>query len=121
MLQQSRAMCPFLKRTSPGTLRTLATASRPSTNGGTMSNLQVLARRCPVMSKALAVQSARMSGTKRFTSCAAGVSSVKPFKAPTGKRALHTTGGHPASLATGTYEKNGQGEIDPIVVVLNTS
>lgn len=74
-----------------------------------MSNLQVLARRCPVMSKALAVQSARMSGTKRFTSSAAGVPTIKPFKAPTGKRALHTTGGHPASLARNTYEKNEQG------------
>lgn len=80
-----------------------------------MSNLQVLARRCPVMSKALAVQSARMSGTKRFTSCAAGVPTVKPFKAPTGKRALHTTGGHPTSLAPGTYAKNEQGKsIEPL-------
>ncbi|KAJ5099382.1 hypothetical protein N7532_006383 [Penicillium argentinense] len=108
MLQQSRAMCPFLKRTSPTTLRTLSTATRPSTGGGTMSNLQVLARRCPVMSKALAVQSARLGGTKRFTSSAAGVSTVKPFQAPTGKRALHTTGGHPASAAPATYKKNEQ-------------
>ncbi|KAJ5619434.1 hypothetical protein N7510_003418 [Penicillium lagena] len=107
LLQQSRAMCPFLKRTSPTALRTLATATRPNTSpgGGTMSNLQVLARRCPVMSKALAVQSSRMGGTKRFTSYAAGVGGIKPF-CPAGKRALHTTGGHPASLAPGTYEKN---------------
>jgi 5-aminolevulinate synthase len=62
------------------------------------------------MSKALAVQSARMSGTKRFTSNAAGIPAMKPMRAPTaGKRALHTTGGHPASLAPGTYEKNEQG------------
>ncbi|KAJ5104985.1 hypothetical protein NUU61_002332 [Penicillium alfredii] len=108
LLQQSRSMCPFLKRTSPGSLRTLATATRPSTSpgGGTMSNLQVLARRCPVMSKALAVQSARLSGTKRFTSCAAGVAGAKPFRTPSPHRALHTTGGHPASVAPGAYEKN---------------
>ncbi|KAJ5609686.1 Aminotransferase class I/classII [Penicillium herquei] len=106
MLQQSRAMCPFLKRTAPSTLRTLSTATRPSAGGGTMSNLQVLARRCPVMSKALAVQSARMCGAKRFTSSAAGV--PKPFRAPTEKRSLHTTGGHPASVAPGSYEKNEQ-------------
>lgn len=106
MLQQSRAMCPFLKRTAPSTLRTLSTATRPSTGGGTMSNLQVLARRCPVMSKALAVQSARMCGTKRFTSSAAGIAPLRPA---TAKRALHTTGGHPASLTPNTYEKNGQG------------
>lgn len=110
MLQQSRAMCPFLKRTAPAALRTLSTATRPSTGGGTMSNLQVLARRCPVMSKALAVQSARLSSTKRFTSSAAGVPAAKPFLAPSNKRALHTTGGHPASAAPGTYKKNEQGE-----------
>ncbi|KAJ6001926.1 hypothetical protein N7499_002208 [Penicillium canescens] len=111
LLQQSRSMCPFLKRTSPTTLRTLSTATRPSSSpgGGTMSNLQVLARRCPVMSKALAVQSARLHGTKRFTSCAAGVTAMQPLRAPTGKRALHTTGGHPASLASGGYEKNERG------------
>ena len=74
-----------------------------------MSNLQVLARRCPVMSKALAVQSARMSGAKRFTSSAAGISTIKPFCAPSAKRALHTTSGHPASMAEGTYENNEQG------------
>ncbi|KAJ5908208.1 hypothetical protein N7495_000890 [Penicillium taxi] len=105
VIQQSRAMCPFLKRTAPAALRTLSTAARPSTGGGTMSNLQVLARRCPIMSKALAVQSARMGGTKHFTSCAAGV--PKPFRAPA-KRALHTTGGNPASLEPGTYEKSEQ-------------
>ncbi|KAJ5518870.1 Aminotransferase class I/classII [Penicillium expansum] len=111
LLQQSRTMCPFLKRTSPTTLRTLSTATRPSTSpgGGTMSNLQVLGRRCPVMSKALAVQSARLSGAKRFTSRAAGVSGIQPMRVPTGKRALHTTGGHPASLASGGYEKNERG------------
>jgi 5-aminolevulinate synthase len=75
-----------------------------------MSNLQVLGRRCPVMSKALAVQSARLHGSKRFTSCAAGVASMQPLRAPTGKRALHTTGGHPASLASGGYEKNERGK-----------
>ena len=74
-----------------------------------MSNLQVLARRCPVMSKALAVQSARLSGTKRFTSRAAGVAAFQPLRVPTGKRELHSSGGHPASLASGGYEKNERG------------
>ncbi|KAF2841550.1 5-aminolevulinate synthase-like protein [Patellaria atrata CBS 101060] len=61
MLRQSRSMCPFLKKTSPATLRSLSTttAHNVSVGGGSMSNLQVLARRCPVMGKALAVQSAR--------------------------------------------------------------
>ncbi|KAF2404226.1 delta-aminolevulinic acid synthase [Trichodelitschia bisporula] len=62
LLRQSRSMCPFLKRTSPATLRSLSTttaAHSASPGGGSMSNLQVLARRCPIMGKALAVQSAR--------------------------------------------------------------
>lgn len=109
MLQQSRAMCPFLKRTAPTTLRTLSSAAHPSTGGGTMSNLQVVARRCPVMSKALAVQSARMSGLKRFSTSAAATAPMRPM----GRRALHTTGGHPASVAPGTYEKTEQGNTQP--------
>ncbi|KAL4909461.1 hypothetical protein BDW74DRAFT_165902 [Aspergillus multicolor] len=105
LLQQSRAMCPFLKRSSPTTLRSLSTSTRPSTSpgGGTMTNLQRIARRCPVMSKALAVQSARMTGTKRFTSSAAGVPGTgvpKPTRASPGKRALHSTGGNGANMST---------------------
>ncbi|KAF8545157.1 pyridoxal phosphate-dependent transferase [Trichophaea hybrida] len=61
LLKQSRSLCPFLKKTSPSTLRALSTSSSPSVGGGTMSNLQIVARRCPVMSKALAVQSVRSS------------------------------------------------------------
>lgn len=63
LLIQSQRVCPFLKKTSPSTLRTLSTsvAHNASVGGGKMSNLQVLGRRCPVMGKALAVQSARLS------------------------------------------------------------
>ncbi|KAI9791998.1 MAG: mitochondrial 5-aminolevulinate synthase [Peltula sp. TS41687] len=64
LLRQSRSLCPFLKKTSPATLRTLSTSRTTTRNvspgGGTMSNLQILARRCPIMGKALAVQSARL-------------------------------------------------------------
>ena len=62
LLRQSRSMCPFLSKTSPATLRSLsttATGHHVSPGAGSMSNLQVLARRCPIMGKALAVQSAR--------------------------------------------------------------
>ena len=105
ILHQSRAMCPFLKQSSPGTLRTLATTATSTTSpprrpiaGGTMSNLQILARRCPVMSKALAVQSARMATSKRFSMHA----TAKPLRASTtaAKRApLHTTSGNGASAS----------------------
>ncbi|GAB1212093.1 hypothetical protein ATERTT37_001220 [Aspergillus terreus] len=108
LLQQSRAMCPFLKRTSPNALRTLATATRPSTSpgGGTMSNLQVLARRCPVMSKALAVQSARMASTKRFTSTAAGVAGMtnRHFRPAPPRRDLHSTSGNGANVSPDVYK-----------------
>lgn len=77
-----------------------------------MSNLQILGRRCPVMSKALAVQSARMSGTKRFTSCAAGVAGlgsaghgISEKKHLRERQALHTTAGNGASLQSETYKK----------------
>lgn len=55
-------MCPFLSKTSPATLRSLSTTAARhdvSPGAGSMSNLQVLGRRCPIMGKALAVQSAR--------------------------------------------------------------
>lgn len=83
-----------------------------------MSNLQILARRCPVMSKALAVQSARMTGTKRFTSCAAGVAGlgsaghgygINEKKHLRGRQALHTTAGNGASIQSETYKKSEHG------------
>jgi hypothetical protein len=63
VMHQSRKMCPFLNRTAPATLRTLSTARNASPGGGTISNLQVLAKRCPIMGKALAVQSAKNGNT----------------------------------------------------------
>lgn len=66
VLRQSKAMCPFLKKASPATLRALSTSTtRPAASsspcGGTMSKLQLLAHRCPVMGQALAVQSAKFA------------------------------------------------------------
>ncbi|KAH8176222.1 aminotransferase class I and II domain-containing protein [Sarocladium implicatum] len=61
VLRQSKAVCPFLKTASPATLRALSTTARPQASpcGGTMSKLQLYAHRCPVMGKALAVQSSK--------------------------------------------------------------
>ncbi|OQO04670.1 5-aminolevulinate synthase, mitochondrial [Cryoendolithus antarcticus] len=62
LLRQSRSLCPFLNKTSPATLRSLSTSTNvthTAPGGGAMSNLQIIARRCPVMGKALSVQSAR--------------------------------------------------------------
>ncbi|KAK6542438.1 mitochondrial 5-aminolevulinate synthase [Orbilia ellipsospora] len=79
LLRQSRAVCPFLKKTSPSTLRALSTSTStvqhaPGIAGGKMSNLQILARRCPVMGKAMAVRSARNDLQHSVTSRIGGVS-----------------------------------------------
>ncbi|CAI6088870.1 hypothetical protein V2G26_013692 [Clonostachys chloroleuca] len=66
VLRQSKAMCPFLKSASPSTLRALSTSARPKASspcGSTMSNLQLLAHRCPVMGNAMAVQTAKYGGS----------------------------------------------------------
>ncbi|KAI1912098.1 hypothetical protein LOZ61_003448 [Ophidiomyces ophidiicola] len=101
LLQQSRSMCPFLKKTSPATLRSLSTSTRPaaSPRGGTISNLQVIARRCPVMSKALAVQSSRLAG-----GCPAqGLGAAMRVQA---KRALHTTAVRNANVSNDVNKKS---------------
>src|SRR4051812_17653441 len=93
-LRQSKAMCPFMKKATAAGLRAMTTAARPayaasattavapSPCGGTISKLQVLARRCPVMGKALAVQSARLGH--------AGYSTLSGPPRKSGKAKLHT-------------------------------
>ncbi|KAF1832794.1 5-aminolevulinate synthase mitochondrial precursor [Decorospora gaudefroyi] len=92
LLRQSRSMCPFLHKTSPATLRSLSTtttAARPevSPGGGSMSNLQVLARRCPIMGKALAVQSAR-NGNHALAGAFGG---ARAYHSRVNRAKLHTT------------------------------
>lgn len=85
LLRQSRSMCPFLNKTPVKTLRSLSTATRPiSPGGGTISNLQVIARRCPVMGKAMAVQSGK-AGSPGLS----GAFGCKRHYA--GKAKIHTT------------------------------
>ncbi|RSM13639.1 5-aminolevulinate synthase, mitochondrial [Fusarium oligoseptatum] len=93
VLRQSKAMCPFLKTASPATLRALSTSTRPqaalpstaaaSPCGGTMSKLQLLGQRCPVMGKAMAVQTAKHRAA----------ASVRAFSghSKTGKAKIHTS------------------------------
>lgn len=91
LLRQSKGMCPFLKKTSPATLRALSTSASQSrsTGGSNMSNLQVLARRCPVMGKALAVQSAR-SGNASMNG-AYGAAFVRAYHAKVNRANIHTS------------------------------
>ena len=93
VLRQSKAMCPFLKKTTPATLRALSTSTRPQASqcGGTISRLQLLGQRCPVMGKALAVQSARV-GCKAPTPVA-GACAVSGVRTLSGhsKARIHTS------------------------------
>lgn len=99
VLRQSKAMCPFLKKASPATLRALSTSTRPAPQpsspcGGTISKLQLLGQRCPVMGKALAVQSAKFGGVAGGI---AGLSTRKLGKA----RCLHTSRSQEARAVDG--------------------
>ncbi|KAI1326400.1 tetrapyrrole biosynthesis, 5-aminolevulinic acid synthase [Xylariaceae sp. FL0255] len=92
VLRQSKAMCPFLKTATPATLRALSTATRPqkaSQCGGTISKLQILGQRCPVMGKALAIQSARVN----YKPGMAVAASMRAFsgQAKSGKAKIHTS------------------------------
>lgn len=87
LLRQSRGMCPFLHKTSPATLRSLST----STNAiqANMSNLQVTAGQCPVMGKAMAVQSTRSNTLLSGAFGGSRAYSTRTTRAP--RAYLHTT------------------------------
>ena len=106
LLRQSRSMCPFLNKTSPTTLRTLSTSTAPprhvSPGGGSMSNLQMLARRCPVMGKAMAVQAAKTGNC--------GLKGVfGSTRAYGGKAKIHTTRAQHANVADATMKQEPRG------------
>ena len=90
ILSKSLKQCPFLKKTSPATLRSLSTTAAGhdvSPGAGSMSNLQILGRRCPIMGKALAVQSAR-SGNSALAGAYGG---VRAYHSRAGRAKLHTS------------------------------
>lgn len=68
-----------------------------------MSNLQVLGRRCPVMGKAMAVQSAR-NGHCSLNGVFGGA------RAYGGKAKLHTTVKNNANVAVNTMRREANGE-----------
>ncbi|KAH7328494.1 5-aminolevulinic acid synthase [Stachybotrys elegans] len=95
VLRQSKAMCPFLKMASPATLRAMSTATTParpkaSPCGGTMSKLQLFAQRCPVMGKALAVQSSR-SGYTAVAAAGIRAFSGRQPSSKSAKAGIHTS------------------------------
>jgi 5-aminolevulinate synthase len=105
VLRQSQAMCPFMRKATVATLRAMSTSARPSGSrgGGTMSKLQVLAGRCPVMGKAMAIQSARTPGRAAMP-FAAGLSTLSGH-AKTPKARLHTSRVRDARAVEGSLFK----------------
>ncbi|KAK3944721.1 pyridoxal phosphate-dependent transferase [Diplogelasinospora grovesii] len=103
VLRQSKAMCPFMRKATVATLRAMSTttttavATRPSACGGTISKLQTLARRCPVMGKAMAVQSARLGHVAGYHGKAAAGAAGKA-----GAAKLHTGRPHSAQAVEGS-------------------
>ena len=100
LLRQSKHMCPFLNKTSTATLRSLSTSAsvkHTAPGGGAMSNLQLIARRCPVMGKALAQSSARVGSAQSSrignAAIAGAFGSPRAYHSPsrTPKAKLHTT------------------------------
>ncbi|KAG2160813.1 hypothetical protein VTO58DRAFT_104641 [Aureobasidium pullulans] len=87
LLRQSRGVCPFLHKTSPATLRSLSTSTNAAQ--ANMSNLQATAGRCPVMGKALAVQSTRPNTLLSGTFGGSRAYSARTTRAP--RAYLHTT------------------------------
>ena len=109
VLRQSKAMCPFLKSATPATLRALSTSVRPkvpfatSPCGGTMTKLQVYAQRCPVMGKALAIQTSRYGA----------VAGIRAHATKTGMAKIHTSANHEARAVDGpVFEQHDRGMFD---------
>lgn len=94
VLRQSKAVCPFLKSASPSTLRAMSTSVKPKASpcGGTMSKLQVFAQRCPIMGKALAIQTAQ---SRTATIAATAIAGIRSFSghvgSKTGRAGIHTS------------------------------
>ncbi|KAK5094895.1 hypothetical protein LTR24_003343 [Lithohypha guttulata] len=103
LLRQSKGVCPFLKKATPGALRTLSTTTYQSPGGGTISKLQHYARRCPVMNKGLAVQSAKINA-RNYSKAATSTGIVKSLL----EKKLHTTAEKKANVDTKMYRAEQQ-------------
>ena len=106
ILRQSKAVCPFLKTASPATLSALSTTARPQASpcGGTMSKLQLYAHRCPVMGKALAVQSSKH-----------GAASALRAMSTRSKAKIHTSANKEARAMEGSlFDRRDNGLSNPV-------
>ncbi|KAH6671577.1 5-aminolevulinate synthase [Plectosphaerella plurivora] len=105
-LRQSKAMCPFMQKASAASLRAMSTTARPqaaSPCGGTMSKLQLYATRCPVMGKALTVQSGKRAPVVGAASLVPGSIRAMSGHAKSGKAGIHTTTSQKAQTVEGNF------------------
>ncbi|KAK5111217.1 5-aminolevulinate synthase, mitochondrial [Meristemomyces frigidus] len=119
LLRQSRTMCPFLKKTSPATLRSLsnsANVKHAAVGGGAMSNLQIIARRCPVMGKALSVQSGRNIASSAL---AGAFNGTRAYHTKPPRAKLHTTASKEAQAVDVQSLRREHVPFDPVVAKLN--
>ena len=61
LLRQGKQVCPFLKRSSPASLKMLASSYSTTSYGNRTSALTTAATHCPVIGKALLLQHAKRS------------------------------------------------------------
>ncbi|KAH7349479.1 5-aminolevulinate synthase [Plectosphaerella cucumerina] len=104
-LRQSKAMCPFMQKASAASLRAMSTTARPqaaSPCGGTMSKLQLYATRCPVMGKALTVQSGKRAPVGAASLVPGGIRAMSGH-AKSGKAGIHTTTSQKAQTVEGNF------------------
>ncbi|KAK4169214.1 pyridoxal phosphate-dependent transferase [Cladorrhinum sp. PSN259] len=108
VLRQSKAMCPFMMKATAAGLRAMTTAARPAASpcGGAISKLQTLARRCPVMGKAMAVQSARIGHAGIPTVASRAAMSTTSGHGKTSKAKLHTSRSQEAQPIEGAIFNN---------------
>jgi 5-aminolevulinate synthase len=109
VLRQSKAVCPFMRQATAAGLRAMSTAVTPATPaaspcGGAISKLQVLARRCPVMGKAMAIQSARLGHATAGFPAVPAKATMSTFSGhgKIAKASLHTSRSQEAQAVDGS-------------------
>ena len=103
VLRQSKSLCPFLKNASPATLRSMSTTvvRHASPGGGAMTNLQTTARRCPIMGKAMIIQTGKSGQYGLGGAAAIGAIRAMSSKLHAGKAKLHTSRAQDAKALDG--------------------
>lgn len=107
-LRQSVAVCPFMKRTTPSQLRCLSSSSAPT---GVMSRLQSYGSKCPVMGKAMSLQSRSGNASAAIRSVVGAT--ARSYHSKTSKADIHTSSQAKARAVDVNIIRNEAGEPFP--------